>query len=381
MPGLHEPRSRLRGWGRRLTWGLSLMVLAAGAFGWVAVGRFDGGLNRVDPFHGLKDRPGQHSGLNFLLVGTDRRAGLTKREIRDLHVGGTSCNCTDTMLLLHIAESRRRATLVSIPRDSYVAFPPHDEPGTPKRMVSHFGKINSAYAHGGPRLTVQTVEQATGVHLDHYVEIDFSGFVRTVNALGGVEVCTERRLYDQRAGLDLAAGRHTLDGAGALRYVRARHVDADSDLGRVRRQQRFLAEVVKKLTATGMLMNPEKLNKTVGTALDSVRADTQLRGKDLVRLGNAMRDLSPRDVELASVPISNMDYQVPGWGSTVKWNQPAAKRLFTAVRKDRPIDGLPDLKVTRAGRELTRAGRGVAGSGKDAGGADGPVLTGDKVVC
>jgi LCP family protein required for cell wall assembly len=204
------------------------------------------------------------------------------------------------------------------------------------------GKINAAYGMGGAPLAVRTVEQATGLRIDHYLQADFLGFVAAVDALGGVEVCTAKPLKDEFAGLDLPAGRTRLDGVGALRYVRARHVDGSSDLGRMQRQQRLLAQLLRQATDTGTLLNPGRLGRVVDSVLSSVKVDKGLSGEELLALAARLKDLSAANTDFATVPLAVVDHQVGGWGSTVLWDQRAAKALFDAVRDGRPLTEHPE---------------------------------------
>ncbi|KRV48733.1 LytR family transcriptional regulator [Wenjunlia vitaminophila] len=333
-------------WGLRLFGVLSAAVLVVSGFGWAAVNHLDEGIERVDAFDGVQRRPQEREGVTFLLAGVDRRDEISRDERRKLHVGGEACNCTDALMLVHISADRSRVSVVSLPRDSYVSFPPHDEPdGT--RNARHRGKINAAYSHGGPALTVATVERATGIHINHYLELDFLSFTRTVDALGGVEVCTMTPLKDEYAGLDLPAGTSTVDGSGALRYVRARHVGSLSDFGRMERQQHFFAQVMRKLSSSGVLANPARLTAAVDGILGSVRADRSLTSGDLVELGAAMRHFSLSGSEFVSVPVADEDYRGdPHWGSAVLWDQQRSRELFAKIREDRPLtSGRPGKKT------------------------------------
>ncbi|KIF05573.1 LytR family transcriptional regulator, partial [Streptomyces sp. RSD-27] len=139
--------------------------------------------------------------------------------------------------------------------------PAHQDPVTGKPHRAHPVKLNAAYAEGGPNLTVRTVEDMTRVKIDHYLEVDFTSFMRTVDAMGGVEICTAKALNDQNTGLHLLPGAHRLTGGQALQYVRSRHVDGASDLGRMQRQQRFVAALIKQATGGGVLLNPVKFKE------------------------------------------------------------------------------------------------------------------------
>lgn len=329
--------------------------------GHVMVNGLNADVNRLDPFHGLTDRPRETGGVNFLVVGTDRRDELSSEEREKYRLGGAACDCTDTLMLVHLSADRDRASVVSLPRDSYTKLPAHTDAGSGKRHSAVPAKLNSAYAHGGPHLTVSTVESMTGVHIDHYLEVDFTSFMRTVDVLGGVPVCTEEPLRDSHSGLDLPAGKTNLDGGRALQYVRARHLGDGSDLSRMKRQQRFLASVIEKATDNGVLMNPVKLRKVASTVLDSVRADNGLGTDQMLELGRAMRKFTAESSEFASVPIEDSDYTVPGLGSTVKWDEKGAKRLFDALRADRPLTGERPRETENAdGDDGTGEGAGTA---------------------
>jgi LCP family protein required for cell wall assembly len=310
--------------GRRLAGLVALAVLAAAGLGHAALVGVGSHIHRVNAFGDMKNRPAHTRGTTFLLVGTDGRDGITPTEKRRYHLGGAPCHCTDTLMLAHLSEDRSRLSVVSIPRDTYVRLP---QPA----------KINSAYAVGGPRLTVRTVEQLTGVHVDHYLEVSFTGFMKAVDLLGGVPVCTDRRLRDAWTGLDLSPGRHVLNGGQALQYVRSRHLDGASDLGRMRRQQRFVAEVLARATSGGLLTDPVRLTRVAGALLGSVRADRGLGADDLVALARGLHGLRPGSSQFASVPLAQLDYPVPGVGSAVRWDTAKAGRLWAALRADRPL--------------------------------------------
>ncbi|WP_405582322.1 LCP family protein [Streptomyces sp. NBC_01190] len=359
MPAARGPRPAVRPrrrapirWSTRIAGGLALLVITVSGVGHAVVNGMNSAIGRVDAFGGMQGRPGGTKGTTFLLVGTDSRDGIDPAEKRRYHLGGAPCHCTDTIMLVHLSEDRRRASIVSIPRDSYVRLP--DQPGRPVHAAAtaslitaptpiglsagtHPAKINEAYADGGAKLTVRTVEQLTGVHIDHYLEVDFTSFMKTVDVIGGVQVCTTEPLKDSHSGLDLPAGRTTLDGAQALQYVRSRHLDGSADLGRMQRQQHFLAQVIEKITSGNTLGNPVALSRIAGTALGSVRADQGLRPTDLIALAKGMKGLSASSSEFLSVPLGDIDYQVPGIGSTVKWDNAKAGKLWAAIRADRPL--------------------------------------------
>ncbi|MBP0457339.1 LCP family protein [Streptomyces bomunensis] len=335
----------------RLATALSVFVLGAGGIGHAVVTSLDSGIGRVDPFKDMKNRPAAGHGMNLLLVGTDGRSTITAAQKREYHLGGAPCHCTDTIMLVHLSEGGERASVVSLPRDSYTRLPSPSKGGSGSTYPA---KLNAAYAQGGPGLTVKTVESMTGVKIDHYLEVDFTSFMRTVDALGGVSICTPRRLKDANTGLDLAAGTHRLNGGQALQYVRSRHIqgDASADLGRMQRQQRFVAAMIKQATSSGVLLNPVKLKDVVSAVLDSVRADPGFGPGQLLSLGQAMRGFSLSSSEFASVPLADQGVTLADGGSAVKWDPVKAKQLFRAVREDKPL--APPHKATPpAGRGAT----------------------------
>ncbi|WDV31637.1 LCP family protein [Streptomyces sp. AD16] len=180
---------------------------------------------------------------------------------------------TDTLMIVH--QGDHGTTMVSLPRDSYVAIPGHGQ-----------GKINAAFALGGPKLLTRTVEQATGLRLDHFAEVDFLGFVDVVDALGGVRICVPAGgLRDRKSGADFAAGCREMDGVQALSYVRARYSDPEGDLGRVRRQRQLVSAVADKASSPAVALNPWRAGPFLSASLDAVTVDRRAEVRDLFRLG------------------------------------------------------------------------------------------------
>ncbi|WP_443034307.1 LCP family protein [Streptomyces sp. BE147] len=342
-PQRSGPRTRSRKqderprWGMRVATGLSVLVLGAGGIGHAMVSSLETGINRVDPFKDMKNRPAGGHGMNLLLVGTDGRDRITAEEKKKYRLGGAPCHCTDTIMLVHLSADKERASVVSLPRDSYAEVPEHTDRNTGKHHATHPVKLNAAYAEGGPTLTVRTVEHMTGVKIDHYLEVDFTSFMKTVDTLGGVKICTAGPMKDSYTGLDLAAGTHELDGGQALQYVRSRHIDGASDLGRMQRQQKFMAALIKQATSSGVLLNPVKFQQVSSSVLSSLRADKEFGTEQMLALGKAMRGFSPASSEFTSVPVGNVSFPVQGIGSTVRWDEKKSKKLFRALRDDKPL--------------------------------------------
>ena len=245
-PGNPRRGSSRRGRRIRTVVGLVVVVLLAWAafLVWVPINAWNNVSRVNDTPAGA--RPSNTAGHDYLLVGSDGRAGLTPAQVKSLNAGGAvEGQRTDSIILVHVPAGGGKAALVSIPRDSYVPIPGYGS-----------NKINAAFAFGGAKLLVQTVEQATGIHLDGYIEIGFGGFASVVDSLGGVNVCVPFDMKDAYAAIDLKKGCQTLDGATALGYVRARHSDPRGDIGRAERQRQFLGAILKKAVTPSTVLIP-----------------------------------------------------------------------------------------------------------------------------
>ena len=294
--------------------------------------------------------------MNYLLVGSDTREGLTPVELKLLRVGSTKSAAgarSDTMLLVHISRARDKAVIVSLPRDTLVTIPQRVG-ADGKTIAAQQAKLNSAFAWGGPPLLIQVVESITNLRIDHYVEINFAGFAHMVDSLGGIQVCTKQNINDPKSHLILAAGIHTLNGIEALKYVRTRDFDGMGDLGRMQRQQQFMSSVLRKATSTGVLLNPVKLLGFMNAAMATVKTDSSLNTSDLITLAKQLRNLSASKVRTLTVPLSNVAFSVPYVGSTVIWDQVLAPQLFKRLSADLPIVDLvkPSPKPSTSGSSI-----------------------------
>lgn len=334
-----RPRRRIL---RRITIGLtciaSALVLIVSGTGYGLLLWSDAKIDRVDPFTGLSKRaaPSAAGATTFLVVGSDARTGMSVADQKRLHVGSVATAAgrrADTMLLVHISGRDPAVTVVSLPRDSYVTIPAHlstDGEQVPERG----NKLNAAYAAGGPTLAVATVERSTKLRIDHYIEVDFLGFEKLVDAVGGVDVCAPTPLRDAKAGLHLPAGISHVDGETGLAYVRARSLDARADLGRIDRQQRFLAAMVHRVTSRETLLDPRAMVRFLDAALSTVRADPGLQRGELIDLATRLRHLSGADVRFLTVPIANPSARPGGVGAVALWDEVAAEQLFRTMRED-----------------------------------------------
>lgn len=319
---------------------LSVSIVAISAITWLGLGRVISAIPKSDVFGGLKDRPKKESSaVNYLIVGSDTREGLSAEELKRLQVGSVKTAAgkrSDTMLLVHISKKRDNAVIISIPRDTYALIPEHKNYSGKMVSATH-SKLNSAYNWGGAPLLIQTFENMSGVRIDHYVEINFVGFVRMVDALGGVDICTKRDINDPKSHLVLPAGQHTLDGIDSLKYVRTREFDGLGDLGRMKRQQQFVGAIMRKASSAGVLLNPVKLIDFINSALSSVTIDSGLSQGDLVTLAKELRGLSTSKVRTLTIPLGSTNYSPGGIGSTVLWDPVLAPKLFDRIKNDEPL--------------------------------------------
>ena len=323
-----------------LTWS-SIGIVLISAFAWVGLSRISGAINRVSVFDSLIDRPEKaSSAVNYLVVGSDTREGLSKEELRQLRVGSTKTAAgarSDTMMLVHISKSRENAVVISIPRDSLVTVPAHIGLDGKTEVPATQAKINAAFAWGGAPLLIRTLEAETNLLIDHYVEVNFAGFRDVVDALGGIQVCSKVAIDDPKSHLVMDAGVHTLNGIEALKYVRTRDFDGLGDIGRMQRQQQFVSAVFRKATSTGVLLNPFKLKNLVDAVFKTVKTDETLNQGDIVNLAKQIKNLSPSKMRTMTIPLQTSNGYVSGVGSVVIWHETLAPELFNRMRNDQPV--------------------------------------------
>lgn len=335
------PRSRRRRILRRVALGSALLVLAGVATGWWIYSELDGNitadtsaaaeLRRYD-----KQRPIHLGGgaQNILLIGSDSRAG--KDNAGYGQDGGAQRS--DTTILLHLPADRRSATAVSIPRDLMTEIPGClKQDGS--RTTEQLAQFNWAFQWGGAACTIRTVEALTGIRVDHHMVVDFGGFKKMVDAIGGVEVCLKDPVNDPEAKLRLPSGRQTLQGEQALGFVRARHTLGNgSDTERMGRQQLFLGSLVKKVQSNGVLLNPGRLYPLLDAATSSVTTDPGLASlRGLYELVRGIRDIPTDQVKFLTVPRR----PYAGDRNRDELEEPAATELFQRLRADQPLTVTP----------------------------------------
>ncbi|MCZ9352015.1 LCP family protein [Streptomyces mutabilis] len=265
--------------------------------------------------------------LNVLVLGSDSRGG---EENRELGGGDSEGARSDTAMVVHLDAGRTAATVVSIPRDTLVDRPSCPLPsGGSTREVSG-AMFNTAYALGGPVCAVKTVESMTGVRMDHYMEIDFSGFAELVDALGGVTVTTDVDIDDDKSHLHLDAGTHHLDGTEALGLARTRYgLEGRSDLARIELQHKLVKALLEQISGTDLLTDPTRLYQVADAVTGSLTTDTGLDSLgELTSLGRSLGDLSADDVRTVTMPVVPAPWDV----NRVVALEPDAGELWESLR-------------------------------------------------
>ncbi|MFJ9620682.1 LCP family protein [Streptomyces sp. NPDC101181] len=322
---------------------LAVLVLGvAGAGAWI-YGELNGNIHAADVDGRIGgDRPTNLSpgSRNVLVVGSDSRAGGNAG-----YGKGLETMQSDTLMVLHVAADREWATVVSLPRDSWVPIPACER-GDGSVSAPHRFKINESFAIGGSSgdvataaaCTIKTVERNTGLRIDHFVSVDFQGFKGMVNALDGIEVCPETAIRDKKARLDLEAGCQTVKDEDALGYVRTRYSVGDgSDLGRIGRQQEFLEALAAKAQQT--LTSPADLYGFLDSATSSLTTDRALAGiKPLAALAAEVKGIPADRLTFLTVPNYAREADVPSDRANVVWQYPQAADLFDALARDRETD-------------------------------------------
>ncbi|MFF4732628.1 LCP family protein [Streptomyces mirabilis] len=318
-------------WRRRIKWiaitlVTLLVVVSVGTYFWA-----DSKLHRDVDLSKVIDRPDTGKGTNYLIVGSDSRAGMSAEEKKKLHTGSAEGKRTDSMMILHVGDSGD--TLISLPRDSNVTIPTYKGsasgktfPGTGRQV-----KLNAAYAEDGPTLLVRTIEYNTGLHIDHYVEIGFAGFANIVDAVGGVEMTLDQGFKDKYSGADFKAGKQTLNGEQALAFVRTRHAFAASDLQRTKNQQKFLSALAHQVATPGTILNPFKLYPTMGSGLDSLTVDKDMSLWDLGSMFWAMKGVTGGSGKSMNMPISGST------GGNLVWDKAKVKTLVDELKNDQTV--------------------------------------------
>jgi len=336
----------LRHWPRRkiLIWGssaLALLLVAVTGTGYVMLKHFNTNIQQDDITGLLGDQPvNTHpQAENILVLGSDSRQGLSKA-----YGSGLVTDQSDTLMVIHIPADRKWAEVMSIPRDSWVSIP-SCEMGDGQLSSPTQYKINEAFAIGnldgnntelGVACTVKTIEQDTGIYINHFIVVNFTGFENMVAALGGVYECNPTPINDPNSGLHLSAGTHLLTPAQALSYVRARYTLGNgSDLERIGRQQAFMSSLIGRVKSE--LLDPIAIYKFLDAATKSLTIDSQLGGvTGLYDLGESLRSIPSSKIAFFTIPNFPRGEVVPGDDANVLWTQPEDNEIFASFRDDAP---------------------------------------------
>ncbi len=346
-------------WTKVLTMVLAGAILAAtlvGAGVNLLLGRLEGNITAVDvseeigspsqtpePIAVIDEVTGTYAPLNVVLMGSDTRAGKDNRGYgKASEITGQR---SDTTILLHVSADRKSAIAVSIPRDTLITLPKCKKDG--QATGGYEGRFNEAIQLGGPGCTIKAIEELTGLELNNFMLVDFGGFKRIVDAVGGVEICVSEAVNDPLSGLELSKGKHIVQGEEGLAFVRARKTLGDgSDTSRIRRQQAFLSSLVRSVLSSGTLLNPATMLSILDAATQSLTADPQLADiQNLQDLALSMKDLKPNNITFVTMP-----WYPSGDGATVLASRKKGAPIWAAIANDTPWPptggtGEPMLKV------------------------------------
>ncbi|MEO3976495.1 LCP family protein [Streptomyces sp. CAU 1734] len=314
-------------------WSLAGVLLVGGSgLGYVYL-KLNGNLDGVDINAQLgTDRPKDvdNGSVDILVLGSDSRSGANARYGGD--EGGARA---DTAMIVHLYEGRKKASVVSIPRDTLIDRPQcADRDGRTVQGQSR-AMFNTAYEVGGPACAVKTVERMSGIRMDHYIEVDFTGFKKVIDELGGVDITTTKPIKDPDSHLDLPPGAHTLNGEQALGLVRTRKSVGDgSDLGRIQLQQAFMKAFISKVKDVGALSSPKRMLDIADTATKAITPDSELDSvTELMGFAQGVKGLGPEDVQMVTMPV---EYDPVNPNRVIPLKAPA-EQVWNALRLDRPI--------------------------------------------
>lgn len=374
-------RRRILAWGAG---GLALLLVAVAIAGFAMLKHFNANIRQDNITGMLGTRPvdTHPQAENILVIGSDSRNGLSRA-----FGAGLVTDQSDTMMIIHIPADRKWAEVMSIPRDSWVHIPSCEEGNGQMSQPSDF-KINEAFALGnldgnhtdlGVACTVKTLEQDTGIFINHFVVVNFTGLEDMVAALGGVPECNPTAINDPKSGLHLTAGHHMLDPKQALGYVRARYTLGDgSDLERIGRQQAFMSSLIGRVK--GELLNPVAVYQFLDAATRSLTIDSQLGGiTGLYNLGESLKNIPPGKIAFFTVPNYPRSEVVPSDTANVLWTQPEDSQIFASFRDDVPASStLFGANPARTATDPVAApGKATQGSARgDAFGAGSPLPSG-----
>jgi LCP family protein required for cell wall assembly len=281
---------------------------------------------------GTRRPPSDPNALNILVIGSDSRAGPNKKFGAEV-VGQRS----DTVMVLHIAPGAHQVVVLSFPRDSVVPVlacnPEAGSPGQVAQPAGNVEQINATFAYGGPGCLWKTIEQTTGIRINDFIELTFTGFEHLINDIGGVTVCLPVAVNDPDSKLHLSAGRHHIWGAQALAFWRARYIGEGSDLQRIQRDQFLMTSLLHGIERSGLIHSPSEILRVIQDVVGHgyITTDTQLTPARLFTIADELRGLSRGAVQFIEIPTVPYPGDPLAW---VQWEQPGADALFAAIAHD-----------------------------------------------
>jgi LCP family protein required for cell wall assembly len=278
--------------------------------------------------------PKLNNAENILLIGSDTR-------LHQHGIGGTTATIqgarSDTLMLLHVSPGHHDVSVMTVPRETVVPVigcKPSDGTQGQTAEPGQVQLINAALNSGGPACTWKTFEDVTHIHVDHFIELDFTGFENIINDLGGVEVCLPFAVDDSVSGLNLPKGQQHISGTQALAFWRTREdLGFGSDTQRIQRQQFFMAALVQGIEHSGLLNSPAKIPGIISDAADAMTTDTGLDQNAMLQIAESMRGLNSGSVQFVTAP----NVADPQNNANVVFQQPQADELFTAIAHDNAV--------------------------------------------
>jgi LCP family protein required for cell wall assembly len=328
LPDARQRRRRILKW---VGIGLLVLVVLVTTSAVVLYKHFEGNITAIKiPDTDKPSKPkvsGPQQPLNVLIMGSDDRKGT--------HIGGATPGLSDTTILLHLSADRKRAYGISIPRDTMVERPACRSKDGSRMLPGRQLEFNHAYSEGGPLCTLATVQHITDIAIDHFVVVNFVGFKDMVNAVHGVRVCVPTEVNDDEGNIHLPKGTYKVTGNQALDYVRVRNGlgAPTADIGRMKRQQYFISQMISKVYSAGTLTNPVRLIKFLNAATSSLTTDTGFAHlKELASLGSSLKNIGLSKIKFVTVP--NLPW--PQDNNRLIFS-PDAKDLWHRIKYDKPL--------------------------------------------
>ncbi|MFE2179581.1 LCP family protein [Streptomyces sp. NPDC059455] len=333
-------------------WTLAAVLVLGGAGLGYLYYKLNGNLTGVDVNAALgTDRPENvdNGSMDILVLGSDSRAGKNAKYGTD-----EGSSRSDTAMIVHVYKGHKKASVISIPRDTLIERPSCTTKGGQQTPAVRAAMFNSAYEAGGPACTIKTVESMTGIRMDHFLEVDFSGFKQLIDDLGGVNITTTAPIHDPKSHLDLEAGPHTLDGEQSLGLVRTRHGVGDgSDLGRIKLQQAFVKALLDQVKHVDLFGNPKKLYDLADTSTKALTTDSELASVSKLKgFAESLKGIGSGNMKMTTLPVE-YDPQNP---ARVLPMERKAKLIWTALRDDQPV---PASATKGSAGDATSAGKVV----------------------